>query len=107
MHDLSFDASVVYPIEFRVVSPYLGGGVGSHRLGFTHLEPAAFSLTDNKIKVPESTTRIGYHLVGGINITSPLLPFEIVVEFRYNWINTPGKMTTYNCLTAGINYNLP
>jgi opacity protein-like surface antigen len=107
MHDLSFNASLVYPIKFKVVSPYLGGGLGTHHLSFDYLKPLSLSLAESDITVPASENRMGYHLVGGLNIGLPAFPFGINGEFRMNWIDTPGQVTKYNSISVGLSYNLP
>ncbi|MCX6829504.1 MAG: outer membrane beta-barrel protein [candidate division Zixibacteria bacterium] len=107
MHDLYFDASAVYPIKFQFVSPYFGGGVGSHNLSFDYVKPLSLSLADNDITVPGSVSRLGYHLVGGINIGLPAFPFGISAEYRMNWIDTPGSVTKYNSFTFGLDFKLP
>jgi opacity protein-like surface antigen len=107
IHDLSFGASLVYPVKFQMVTPYLGGGVGSHHFSFDYIKPLALSLDENGITVPESVNRIGYHLVAGISIDPPAFPFGISAEYRMNWIDTPGEVTTYNSITAGLNFRLP
>ncbi|SYZ72418.1 conserved exported hypothetical protein [Candidatus Zixiibacteriota bacterium] len=107
MHDITYAASLVYPFKFPVVSPYLGGGIGNHHLSFDYIRPLSLSLSDNGITVPGSVSRLGYHLMGGVNISLPAFPFEISAEYRMNWINTPGEVTKYNSVTAGLNFNLP
>jgi hypothetical protein len=107
MHDLSFDASMIYPIKFQFLSPYLGAGIGSHNLSFDYIKPLSLSLSESGITVPESVSRLGYHLVAGINIGLPAFPFGISAEYRLNWIDTPGEVTKYNSLSAGIDFKLP
>ena len=107
MHDLSFGASLVYPLKLKVVSPFVGGGVSSHNLSFDYVKPLALSLDDEGISVPESMTRLGYHLVGGVNINLPAFPIGFSAEYRWNWIDTPGEVTDFTSLVLGLNYNLP
>jgi hypothetical protein len=107
MHDLSFNATIVHPFKLPVISPYVGGGIGSHHLSFDYFKPLSLSLSDNGITIPGAETRIGYHLVVGANIGIPAVPFGIGTEYRLNWIDTPGEVTKYNSFTLGINFNLP
>jgi opacity protein-like surface antigen len=107
VHDLAFGASLVYPIKISYISPYLGGGIGSHHFSFDYIKSLALSLDENGITVPESVNRLGYHLVGGISFDPPALPFGISAEYRMNWIDTPGEVTKYNSITAGLNFRLP
>lgn len=107
MHDLSFNATLVHPFKFPAVSPYVGGGIGSHHLSFDYVSPLSMSLSENGITIPGTETRTGYHLVGGVNIGIPAFPLGFGVEYRLNWIDTPGSVTKYNSLTFGINFSLP
>lgn len=103
--DLLFTASVIYPLKLTPISPYLGGGIGSHSLGYDYVEPLSWSLDANGFGIPENTTRTGYHLIGGLDLKIPAFPFSINAEFRMNWINTPGELTKYNSLAAGLNFS--
>ncbi len=107
MHDISYGASLVYPFKFQFISPYVGGGIGNHHLSFDFIRPLTLSLEDNGITVPGSISRIGYHVMGGVNIGLPAFPFDISAEYRLNWIDTPGDVTKYNSFAMGLNFNLP
>jgi len=57
--DLSLNATAKYMFSFPVLKPYLGAGVGIHRLVY------GISYKDNYIPLPEDQNRIGFHGVGG------------------------------------------
>jgi opacity protein-like surface antigen len=106
-HDLLFAASAVYPIKFSVVSPYLGGGLGTHSLGYDYVEPPGWSLADYGIDVPDNTTKMGYHLMAGADVKVPAFPLFFNAEYRINWISTPDDVTKYHSIIAGLNFSLP
>lgn len=106
-HDWQFSASAVYPFELEFVSPYLGGGLATHSLGFDFTTPTSWSLEDYEISVPEDETKLGYHLVAGFEVKVPTFPLNFNGEFRMNWVDTPHEMTKYNSLTAGLSFSLP
>ncbi len=106
-HDFVFSATALYPIKLQLVSPYLGGGLSSHTLGFDYTRPLSLSLEDNDIAVPENESRLGYHLVGGAEIAPPAFPLTFTAEYRLNWIDTPVKVTKYNSISVSANFKLP
>lgn len=105
--DLLFSASVVYPLDFHVVAPFAGVGVATHSLGYDYVEPLGWSLETYGVDVPDNSTKLGYHLVGGFELKLPAFPLSFGAEFRMNWINTPDKTTKYNSFVAGLNFSLP
>ena len=105
--DLLFSASAVYPVKFQVVSPYMGGGVATHSLGYDFTEPEGWALSTYDVVVPEDITRFGYHLMGGADIQIPAFPLTLNAEVRMNWIDTPGGAAKYNSFTAGLLFTLP
>jgi opacity protein-like surface antigen len=106
-HDLSFNATLAHTIKLPILRPYAGAGIGSHHLTFDYLKPMSLSLSDNGITVPNSETRIGYHLTAGFEIGISAFPIGLGAEYRINWIDTPGEVTKYNSFTVGLNVNLP
>ncbi len=107
MRDMSFNATLVHAFKIPIISPYVGAGIGSHHLSFDYINPYDLSLSGNGITVPGTETRTGYHLVGGVTLGIPAYPIGFGIEYRLNWIDTPGEMTKYHSLTFGINLNLP
>jgi len=106
-HDLLFSASAVYPIPMQIISPYFGGGFGTHNLGYDLATPASWALDDYEITVPGDETKLGYHLMTGVEFKFPAFPLNFNAEFRLNWIDTEGDMTKYNAFTAGVSFTLP
>jgi len=106
-HDFLFSASAIYPVKLTPVSPYLGAGLATHSLGYDFVVPESWSLEDYDIEVPGNETKLGYHLVGGLDFKLPVFPVSANAEFRFNWINTPQEVTKYNSITLGISYSLP
>lgn len=106
-HDWVFSATALYPIKLQVISPFLGGGLSSHSLGYDYTRPLSLSLEDNNISVPEADNRLGYHLVGGAEIAPPAFPLTFTAEYRLNWIDTPVEVTKYNSITVSANFKLP
>ncbi len=105
--DLLFSASVVYPIKLKPISPYAGVGMATHSLGYDFAVPSGWSLSTYGVEVPGNTTRLGYHLVGGVDLKVPMFPLSFSAEFRMNWINTPDEVTKYDSIVAGLNFSLP
>ena len=105
--DLLFSASVVYPVKLKPISPYAGAGVATHSLGYNITLPASWTLGDNGTEIPGNATRLGYHLVGGIDLKIPAFPLSFSAEFRMNWISAPAAATQYNSIVAGLNVSLP
>ena len=106
-HDFLFSASAIYPVKLPAVSPYLGGGVATHSLGYDYAVPALWSLEDYDIEVPGNETKMGYHIMGGVDFKLPVFPVSANAEFRINWVNTPQEVTKYNSITIGLSYSLP
>jgi len=105
--DLLFSASVVYPMKLKPFSPYAGAGMATHSLGYDYVEPAGWSLSTYGVEVPGNTTKMGYHLIGGVDLKVPTFPLSFSAEFRMNWINTEDEATKYNSFVAGLNFSLP
>jgi hypothetical protein len=107
LRDLAVTASAVYPIRLSFVSPYVGGGFGSHSLSYEYLRPVALSLSDNGVIIPETSTFFGYHGIVGAEIKIPAFPVGFFVEGRINRVNVIGKDVTYNTYTGGVYLSLP
>ena len=101
INDLSFNGTAKYMFSFPVLKPYLGVGVGIHRLAYG-ISNQAYS-----IYIPEDQTRMGWHGVGGLVLSAPAFPLELFVEARYTTIPTQDKGTHYTTILAGVTYNLP
>ena len=101
IHDLSVNGTVKYTFSLPVVKPYLGAGVGLHRLVY-EISKDAYS-----IYIPADQNQLGWHAVGGVVLSLPVVPVDFFVEARYTNIPTTGKSTHYTTILGGVTYNLP
>ena len=99
--DLSLNGTAKYMFSFPVLKPYLGAGVGIHRLIYG-ISNEAYS-----VYVPEDQNRIGFHGVGGFVVSFPAFPLEILAEARYTSVRTENESTRYTTFLAGLTFNLP
>jgi hypothetical protein len=99
--DLSLNGTAKYMFSFPVLKPYLGAGVGIHRLVYG-ISNEAYS-----VYVPEDQNRIGFHGVGGFVLSFPAFPLELLAEARYTSVRTENKSTRYTTFLAGLTFNLP
>ena len=99
--DLSLNGTAKYMLSFPVLKPYLGAGVGIHRLVY------GISNDDYSVYVPEDQNRIGFHGVGGFLLSFPASPLELLAEVRYTSIQTQNEPTRYTTFLAGLTFNLP
>jgi len=95
--NLALTASAVYTIKMRIISPYVGAGIASHSLAFSVKGPWKIG------SVPVDATEFGYHLIGGVNFSLPLIPLSFTGEARYNWIKTEHEKSDFISLTLGAN----
>lgn len=100
-HDLCINGTVKYTFSLPVVKPYLGAGVGLHRLAYG-ISNHAYS-----IYIPADQGQLGWHAVGGAVLSLPVVPVDFFVEARYTSIPTKGKSTHYTTILGGVTYNLP
>ncbi len=101
VRDLSLNATVKYPFSFPVVKPYVGAGVGIHRMLYE------FSAGETKVIFPDDENKIGFHGVGGVSLRLPSFPLEIFAEGRLVYIKTEQekldtKETDFVTIMAGI-----
>jgi len=101
INDLSFNATAKYMFSFPVLKPYLGAGVGIHRLAY------GISNHTYSVYIPEDQSQMGWHGVGGLVLSPPVFPLEFFVEARYTHIPTKEKVTHFTTILAGVTYNLP
>lgn len=101
INDLSLNGTAKYIFSSPLLKPYVGAGMGMHRLvyGLSH---KAYS-----IYVPEDQNRLGFHGVGGVLLSLPAFPLELLAEARFTSIQTKNKTTRYTTLLGGITFNLP
>jgi opacity protein-like surface antigen len=101
LSDLSLNATAKYMFSVPVVKPYLGAGVGVHRLVY------GISNEDFSFPIPEDQNKMGFHVVGGILLSFPASPIELFAEARHTSIQTEGESTRYTTFLAGLTFKLP
>jgi|GEM_PF-469389 len=101
LSDLSLNATAKYMFSVPVVKPYLGAGVGIHRLVY------GISNKDYDIFIPEDQNKMGLHVVGGILLSFPASPIELFAEARHTSIQTEGESTRYTTILGGLTFKLP
>jgi opacity protein-like surface antigen len=103
--DLSISATGIYKVMAApMITPYVGLGVGSHKLSYTFEQPAGGIIT---IPDPDDETKLGYHGMVGAKIHPPMFPLEFFARYRYTYISTSEKSTKYSTILAGATFNLP
>jgi opacity protein-like surface antigen len=101
INDLSLNGTAKYMFSLIAIKPYVGAGVGIHRLAY------GISNEVYSIYIPEDENKMGYHVVGGVLLSPPASPLEFMAEARYTRIQTGGAATKYATFLAGITFNLP
>jgi opacity protein-like surface antigen len=99
--DVSLNGTAKYVYSLPVLKPYVGAGVGIHRLVYG-ISNDAFS-----VYLPGGQSKVGYHLVGGFEVSPPAFPLELLAEARYTSIQTDNDPTRYTTLLVGLTYKLP
>lgn len=98
--DIGVYGSAKFGYKFSVLKPYIGGGVGFHRLVYKWTGISSGVL-------PDDTNKFGWHALGGVSLKPPIFPLEFFVEGRYTSIQTPGRATNFKTWMAGVTFNLP
>ncbi len=101
INDLSLNGTVEYMFSIPILKPYVGAGMGLHRLAY------GISNDDFSVYIPADQNRVGWHGVGGVVLSPPAFPLELFAEARYTHIPTKDKSTHYTTILAGVTYNLP
>ena len=104
---VSLRASAKYHISpsLSPIKPYLGAGLGMHRMTSTIDIPGIqypIPLDDDY-----SASKTGAHALGGVLLSLPLFPIEFFAEGRYGAIFTEGGSTRSTSLYAGATFKLP
>lgn len=99
--DLSLNGTVKYNFNFPVVRPFVGLGLGWHKLIYN------WSGSYGSYPVPDDQSTWSWQPVGGVGLHFPAVPFEIFLEGRYTSIQTSGKNTNYTTILGGLTFNLP
>ena len=101
LSDLSLNATAKYMFSVPALKPYLGAGLGLHRLVY------GISHQDFSIAIPEDQNKLGIHVVGGLLLSLPASPVEFFAEARFTSIQTEGEATRYTTILGGLTFNLP
>jgi len=99
--DLGIIGSAKYHFGFPLIKPYVGAGLGLHRLVYK------FEGYGGSLVVPDNESKLGYHGLAGVKIQPPMSPVEFFAEGRYTYISTENKSTKYSAIYAGGTFNLP
>jgi opacity protein-like surface antigen len=101
VNDFSFNATAKYAFSVPVVKPYVGLGVGYHRMVYK------ISVENYAGYFPDDENTLGFHGVGGVLLKFPVLPFEFFGEGRYTIVQTKNEATKFTTILAGVTFNLP
>jgi len=101
INDLSLNGTAKYMFSFPVLKPYIGAGVGIHKLVY-EISNEVYS-----VYIPDDQNRVGFHGVGGLLLSFPAFPLDIQAEVRYTSIQTKNEPTRYTTFLAGLTFNLP
>jgi len=89
--DMFFTGSAVVPLTMPVITPYAGGGVGSH----------TFKLK-NDDDDSSSETKMGYHIIGGVILGMPTSPLSLAAEYRHFWVDYEDDTMKFNTITGSL-----
>lgn len=96
INDFSANAFAKVRFPMSTVKPYLGGGLGLHKLVYS------ISNASGTVPIPDDATKPAYHAMLGLAVSPPMMPFELFGEYRWTWISTPDKTTKFPTLLAGM-----
>lgn len=97
--DLSANGTVTYGLPMPVIKPYVGLGLGVHRLVYKWDGAYAGVLPDDK-------TSLSWHGLGGVSLGFPALPLQIFLEARYSSLQTKPDKTNYTTFLGGVTFGL-
>jgi len=101
INDLSLNGTAKYIFSFPGLKPYVGAGIGMHRLVYEISSETYF------FPLPEDQNKMGFHGVGGLLLSFPAFPLELSAEVRYTSIRTENHPTRYTVILAGLTFKLP
>ncbi len=101
LSDLSLNGTGKYKFNVPVLNPYLGLGIGWHKLIYK------WSGALGSGAVPDDESTWSWQPVGGVALKFPAFPFEVFLEGRYTSIQTKGKNTNFTTILGGLTFNLP
>jgi len=103
LSDFSYGAGIKKKFSQSIIKPFIGVGVGIHRLAYTF--ESSYSPADRMTIaaiIPDNQTRIGYYIAAGLSLEIPLSPLKPYGEYRYNRIATPEESTKFGMLIIGV-----
>jgi len=100
--DFTYGITAIKKIGVTMIKPYAGAGIAFHTVVY-NLESGYGNLTLPPL--PDDETKMGYHLVGGVELDFPVFPLAPYAEGRYNIITTTDKSTKYLLLSLGLTMN--
>ncbi len=99
----SYGAGVRKKFLQSIIKPFIGAGVGIHRLASSF--ESSYSPADRITviaMIPENQSKIGYYVAAGLSLEIPMLPLKPYGEYRYNMINTRDESTKFGTLIIGV-----
>jgi len=99
--NFSYGVTAVKKFGTTLLKPYAGAGFAFYKVVY-NLESDYESLL---LFVPDDEMKLGYHLVGGVELDFPVFPLAPYAEGRYNIITTSNKSTKYLLLSLGLTMN--
>ena len=96
--DFSLNGTAIYKFSVPVVSPYLGAGLGLHRLVYS------WDGDSGPVILPDDQTKMSWHGLGGVSLNFPALPFTVFVEGRYTSLQTEPDNTDFTSILGGVTF---
>jgi opacity protein-like surface antigen len=101
INDLSLNGTAKYMFSLAVLKPYVGAGAGIHKIAY------GVSTDAYSVYIPEDESKTGFHAVGGVLLSPPVFPVELMLEAKYTTVQTQGASTRYATFLVGLTYKLP
>ena len=98
--DFSVNGSVTYPFPLPVVRPYVGVGLGFHRLVYS------WDGTYGTGVLADDQTTLSFHGLAGISLGIPAAPVTFFLEGRYTSLQTDPEKTNYASILGGVTFGL-
>ncbi len=106
---VSVFADVRYPIKLIPmfpIRPVVGGGINMNALSYFD-ESQVRAIIDGALsgdQDPDSFTNFGYHFMAGLMFDPPVLPFTIIIEYRYQSISLEDETISSTGFLAGVTF---
>lgn len=106
IRDLTIAANIKYKFRVPVITPYIGGGVASHRLDYQFNSHLDYDALHELVEIPKSGGRFGMHGLAGIAAGFATSPVELFVEGRIGRIEGDDDSAHYTAVYGGITLRL-